>query len=75
MDMTQAVLNGAKRKKEEKRRIKERRKRRQRVNLRIERTVSFLAILICVVFSILDVLEKKRMAGERGRKEEAAGDE
>ena len=68
MDMTQAVLNGAKRKKEEKRRIKERRKRRKRVNLRIERTVSFLAILICVVFSILDVLE-------RGRKEEAAGDE
>ncbi len=73
--MTQAILSDRKRKKEEKRRIKERRKRRERINSRIERAVSFLAILLCVVFSVLDVLEKKRIAGERGRKEEAAGDE
>ncbi|MDE5907979.1 MAG: hypothetical protein K2H52_04430 [Lachnospiraceae bacterium] len=73
--MTRVIFSDARRKKEEKRRMKERRKRRKRVNVRIERTVSFLAILICVVFSVLEILEKKQIKGGTGRKEGAAGDE
>lgn len=73
--MTEVLLSDKRRKKEEKRRRKERRKRRKRVNLRIERSVSFLAILLCVVFSALEVLERKKGIDKTGRKEGAAGDE
>lgn len=73
--MTQVILRDKKQRKEEKKRIEAYRKRRKRVNLRIERAVSFLAILICVIFSVLEVLEKKKVTGGTGRKEGAAGDE
>lgn len=44
--------------KQDKKMRKWREKRWKRINGRIERTVSFMAILITVVFSVLEVLEK-----------------
>lgn len=58
--MTQRFFSDSKQRKQEKKRIKQQRKRRKRVNLRIEKAVSFLAILICVIFSVLEVLEEKK---------------
>lgn len=47
------------RKKSEKKRLKQQAKKRQRINKRMERAVTFLAALICVVFSVMEVLEEK----------------
>lgn len=44
--------------KQDKKMRKWKEKRWKRINGRIERTVSFMAILITVVFSVLEVLEK-----------------
>lgn len=43
--------------KQDKKMRKWKEKRWKRINSRIERTVSFMAILIVVVFSVLEVLE------------------
>lgn len=45
----------------EKKKRKEKEKRRKRLNARIERGVYFLAVLVCIVFSVLDVMEKKEI--------------
>lgn len=44
--------------KQDKKMRKWKEKRWKRINGRIERTVSFMAILMTVVFSVLEVLEK-----------------
>ncbi|MDE7445029.1 MAG: hypothetical protein K2N15_04895 [Lachnospiraceae bacterium] len=58
--MPQRFCSDSKNRKQEKKRIKQQRKRRKRINSRIERAVSFLAILVCVVFSVLEVVEEKK---------------
>lgn len=52
--MTRVSKKEKSRKKLEKIKMKQRIKQRQRINKRIERTVSFLAILVCVVFSVME---------------------
>lgn len=58
--MSQRFYSDSKIRKQEKKRIKQQRKRRKRINSKIERAVSFLAILVCVVFSVLEVLEERK---------------
>ena len=47
-------------KKLEKKMLRQKIKRRKRINSRIERTVSFLAVLVCIVFSVLEALDNRK---------------
>ena len=67
-NMTQALKQEKAQKKLEKKMLKQKMKRRKRINLRIERTVSSLAVLVCVVFSVAEVLENKKGKKQRCRK-------
>ncbi|MCM1135606.1 MAG: hypothetical protein NC400_08520 [Clostridium sp.] len=57
--MGQIQESERKRRKLEKKKKKLEEKRRKRINAKIDRTVSLLAVLLCVVFSVLDVLERR----------------
>lgn len=52
-------------KKLEKKMLKQKIQRRKRINSRIERTVSFLAVLVCIVFSVMEVLDRKKNKSDR----------
>lgn len=56
-DKERAKLSERKRRKLEKKKRKQRQKRRKRMNARIDKKLSFLAVGLCVVLSLLDVLE------------------
>lgn len=60
------------RKKQEKRKLKLRKKRRKRLNAKIDRTVSLLALLLCILFSALDVMERKGLLPWKRRGENMA---
>ena len=62
--MPQRFCSDSKNRKQEMKRIMQKWKRRKLINSRIERAVSFLAILVCVVFSVLEVLEEREMKDE-----------
>ena len=47
-------------KKLEKKMLKQKIQRRNLINSRIERTVSFLAVLVCIVFSVLEALDNRK---------------
>lgn len=57
-----------------KKKLKQQKRRRKKINSKIDRTVSLLAILVCIAFSVADVLEKggkinlKRTTAESDRK-------
>ena len=50
-------------KKKRKRQEKQRKKRRKRINARIDRTVSLLAVGLCVAASLTDVVKRRRKHG------------
>ena len=58
-DKEKARLSERKRRKLEKKKRKQRQKRRKHMNARIDKKLSFLAAGLCMVFSLLDVLEKR----------------
>lgn len=58
-DKEKARLSERKRRKLEKKKRKQRQKRRKRMNARIDKKLSFLAAGLCMVLSLLDVLEKR----------------
>ena len=60
--MAQTLKSTRGEKKLEKKKIKLEKKRRKRINRKIERAVSFLAVLICIVSSVLEVKERKKNA-------------
>jgi hypothetical protein len=39
-------------------------KKRKRINRRIERTVSFLAVLVCIAASVLEIQERRKGTGQ-----------
>lgn len=66
--MTKMFQGNSQQKRMEKKKIKQQKKRRKRVSLRIERMVSFLGVLVCVVFSVLEVLEERKSQETARRK-------
>ena len=47
-------------KKLEKKKQKLKMKRRKRINSRIERTLAFLAVLVCISFSVMEALDNRK---------------
>ena len=58
-DKEKARLSERKRRKLEKKKRKQKQKRRKRVNARIDRTVSALAVGLCVAAYLTDVVKKR----------------
>lgn len=61
--MAQMCKSSRKLKKMEKKKVKMEKKKRKRINRRIERTVSFLAVLVCIAASIAEAVERRKHGG------------
>lgn len=58
-DREKQQLSERRRRKLEKKKRKQQQKRRKRINARIDRTVSLLAVALCVAASVLDVQRRR----------------
>ena len=62
--MAQVLKSSRELKKMEKKKDKMEKKKRKRINRRIERTVSFLAVLVCIAASVLELQERRKGTGQ-----------